>query len=201
MTEQEKQELKNKAITDLFNSGELQKKITYICNQHRIPPYSQIHDDILQVVMENLCKYNTDKFIQAYKENPKRILALSVTLALRKGVYKDTRTSKYWSHSIAQQILHQSTLNTLEHISSTIEDDTNEYNLPQISINDIYEEPEEHQMWDCIEQQLTVEENELLQQHLQPDFKPKKQVKKMLPEFYIKLKQIIIQYKLNKEYE
>lgn len=198
MTMKQKEELKTKVIEDLYSSGEIQQKIEYICYKHFIPKDSFINEDILQVVMENLWKYDTNKFIDAYLDNPNRILGLAVTLALRKGVYKDERTSKFWNQSIAQQILHQSTLNTYQHIDTT-QDNTNDYNIIQISTDDnetMEFERNNEMMWSYVKVNLTQYENNILNIALTMNSpKMKGKIKKDYIKLLPKLKSIIIEFK------
>lgn len=197
MSTEEKEKIKTDAITELFNSKNLHEKVNTICYKHRIPLDCDIQSDILQVAFEHLWKYDTDKFIEAYQDNPNRILGLGVTLALRKGVYLDKRTSKSWSHSIAQQIIHQSTLNTLQHISST-NDKEDDYNLPQYQIdnNVLEEERYEENMWIYIRENIDEYENMILDIILNPEpIKLKGKLKKDYVKLLPKLKSIIIEYK------
>ena len=201
------EQLKAKALTDLFNSQELQAKIKYVMIKHQIPFDASIEDDILQVTFENLAKYDTEKFVEAYQDNPKRILGLAVKIILWKGVYIDKRIPKGFNHTIAQQILHASTFKTLQHISATVEDSTEDFNIIQIgdNYNDeeiteneallMAEEQDQIAMWQFVRSKLSVEETELLNVTLQPKYKLRGKQKRLYPSFLLKLKDIITTYK------
>lgn len=203
------EQIKAQAITELFTNHkqELMEKIDGICIRHRIPLNASIQDDILQVVFENICKYNTSKLVEAYQDNPRRLFGLAVTLAVRKGVLLDKRTASGFNHTIAQRIMHQSVLTTLDHIDVTA-DDTEDFNLPQMYIDDspdLYELEHEQQssacMWQYVRQRLSEDEEVLLNLLLQPD-KPKlkgKQ-KKAATNLMKQLKTIITYYKKSKQW-
>ena len=198
MNQDQKQALKDQALTDLFNSQILQKKIEYVCVKHRIPLSADIQSDILQVVFENLVKYPLDKFVDTYNDNPNRIVALATKMILWKGVYVDKRIAKGFNHTIAQQILHASTLNTLEHISSTIEDDTDSFNIPQIALDDDSDD-DDNPMWNYVRMSLNKDENDLLNIILAPTYKLKGSQKKLYPQLLEKIKDLITQYNKTKD--
>lgn len=197
-----KEEIKTQGITELFKDKRLKETIHYVCIKHRIPLEADIQSEILMVVMENMVKYDTNKFVEAYtdKKKPDRILKLAKKMVLWKGVYIDKRCKKYWQHSIAQQIMFQSNLNTLEHVDSC-DDTTNDYNLPQTAQEDNVEEIEQDnsQMWDYVRKNLTNEENAILYLCLQPHTQPKMKgkLKKNYQNLLLKLKVIITEFKNN----
>ena len=82
-------------------------------------------------------------------------------------VYLDKRCKKSWSHSIGQSIKYQSTLDTLQHIDSCVEDSVENFNLPQVHIDD--DEDNETQMWEYIRLNITPQEEELLDMLLDVD--------------------------------
>ncbi len=198
LSKKRKEEIKNKAITDLYNSKQIHNKLPGIMTRHRIPMHAEIENDIIQVCFENLSKYPTDKFVEAYQDKKERIVGLAVRILLTKCIYKDSRIPKGWNHSIAQQILFGGVLNSLDHIDST-SDDTDNFNIPQISphLEEEYEE-ENIQMWSYVKRQLNNEENQILNSCLQPNSsKMKGLVKKQYQALLPKLKIIITEY-LNK---
>lgn len=199
MTEKKKLQIKTKAITELFNSKELHNKLPFIFDKHRLPTGANIQDDVIQVTFENLWKYDTDKFIEAYQNNPKRILALAVTICLRKCIYKDNRTKAFWNHSIAQQIVNQSTLNTLQHIDSCNEESRDNFNLPQTGTDNYNDEDDNYSenMWQFVRNKLSVDEVEILNQCFEFNIKFKGQKKKDYLNLLPKLKEIIEEFKLN----
>lgn len=224
MTKTQKIKIRNNALTDLFNSTELREKIKSLMFKFFIPLHADLESDILQVVFENLIKYDLDKFIEAYLDNPKRILALALSLAKRKGCYKDLRYGKGYNASIAQQILHTSTLNTLQHISPTIcgndkdeifsntydhfniilkNDDQGYYTLEeQIESDHIKDENEAFHinMWRNIRQNLTQQENKTLQLILDPrHVKIKGKLKKDYLQLLERIKTIITTWKQTSE--
>lgn len=196
LSKAKKEKIKAQAITELFNSKELQKKIEFICLRHNIPLMSDIQSDILQVTFENLAKYDTDKFVQAYLQNPARILGLATTIAVRKGVLTN-KNSKSPKHSIAQYIMHQSTLNTDYHINTTDDEAFENLNINLTADDDVLEEyeNENENMWFYVKQQLTTKELEILELVLQHNpIKLKGEIKKRYITLLPKLKEIITQY-------
>lgn len=193
-----KQQLKDKAITDLFNSGIIQAKIKGICIRHNISLDTDIPNDILMVTFENICKYDLNKFYEMIsdKKNPNRLIGLATTIAVQKGVFKHKTKSKYWIHSIAQQILHASTFNTQYHINPTENDE--DFNIQVESEIEIDEtEMDNENMWEYVRLKLSVDEIEILDTLLLPESQQpklkgefKKQYKALLP----KIKIIITEY-------
>jgi len=199
MTEQEKETLKTKAITELYKNKELQDKIQGICINHGIPLQAGIQEDILQTAMEQLILYPTDKFCEAYLDNPRRIFGLTIRIILRNGVYYDNRTPNGHRKSVAQQILKGSNLNTLLHVNST--DNHDEFNL--IAPQDEYDEEYEiiyQQMWHFVKQNLSKPHQELLDILLQlKKTRIKYHQKKEIPQLLKIVKELITEYK--NEYE
>lgn len=198
LSKAKKQKIKDKALIELFNDERLTNTIEYVCIKHQIPLNADIQSDIKSVVFENLIKYDLDKFVEAYQDEPDRILKLAKKMVLWKGVYQDKRCKKSWMHTIAQQIIHQSTLNTLEHIDS-IDESTDDFNLPQADTNDLLirneDEENEIQMWEYVRSQLTNLENEVLDVALLPTPpKMKGTLKKQYQALLPKLKIIITEY-------
>lgn len=196
--------IKHQAITDLFNSNMLEEKIKGMLYRYRVPINAEIQNDVLQTVFLELTRYNTDKFVEAYLDNPKRIFALAITIAYRSGFGYDKRTQSGHNKSIAQKILHQSTLNTLQHIDTNA-DDTDDFNLPQVAIDDIPDE-EDHQpftsdMWQYVKQRLNEEEEGLLNLMLQPEPPKLKGIqKKEFVRLKEQLKTIITFYKTQRRW-
>lgn len=195
ISKKKKEEVKAMAITELFNSGQLQTKIESICHRHHIPTNCDIQSDITQETFYHLQKYDTQKFYEAYKANPARILALATTIAVRKGVLKNKKSPSP-KHSIAQFILHQSVLDSPQHISST----ENEEDFNLILIDDEPHEYEESnvEMWCYVKENILPEEKKILElvlQHNPPKLvgKMKKDYLNLLP----KLKKIITEYQKN----
>jgi len=199
------EQIKNKALTQLFNDQRLRDTIQYVCIKHKIPLDAHIQDDILQVIFENLIKYPTAKFVEAYEDNPIRILKLAKKILLWKGVYTDKRSKKGWNHSIAQQLIYQSTLATLQHIDS-IDTTTDEYNIPLFNDHDAIleqeEDDEEKQMWLYVKQNITTEENQILDTQLQQQPKKLKGIeKKIFQNLLPKMKIIITNFKNQKSWK
>ena len=186
---------KNQIITELYESGKLQEKIKMICYQHRIPTDADIQSDILQVAMENLIKYDTNKFIEAYTDNPNRIIGLAVRIILRNGVYVDKRSAGGFKKSIAQQILHQSTYNTLVTVN-TVDDIHDEFSKILKSDDT---DPEEYEtnyqnMWDYVRSNLNEFETMILNMVLE-EKKPKgKKFKAEFEELKEKIKELINEF-------
>jgi hypothetical protein len=191
------QQQKDKALTELFKSKILKDKIEYICFKHKIPRNAGIQEDILQVCFENLINYPTDKFMEAYNDNPSRIVGLAVRIILRTGVYSDKRSASGFRKSIGQQILHQSTLNTLTHLSSydsDNDDDSDGFGLQLFSNDfDVMEFEEDYEnMWKNVRSNITENEEQLLDFALENNIpKMKGAVKKNYIALLPKIKTII----------
>lgn len=116
--EESKRYVRDKIISKLFKSNQLQEKIKGMLYRNRINQYSQIGDDVLQATFLELSRYNIDDLFLAYCDNPDRILGLAVTITKRVGFGKmNTEVSP--NQSIAKQILFASNLNKLNFISTT----------------------------------------------------------------------------------
>ena len=210
-----KQELRIKAIEYLNNSEELKLKIHGMCHRHNIPTQAEIQQDILQVTLEQVFKYNIDKLSELMLDtkNKNRLMALAVRLALRNGVYFDKRIAKGYNKSVGQQILYQSNLSTLNmHLEETDVDDMDDYNGviladdPELhqTEHDQREalEEQENKLWEYIEDNLTPLEFETYQYaRVVPEKRMKIRMKREYNKLLIKLKQLITDYETKNNYQ
>jgi hypothetical protein len=166
MTEVEKKALKDKIITGLFYNNEFIEKIHGICKRNKIWKSTRIPEDVVNETFFHLANYDTDRLIEAYNDSPKRVFALGITIAVRKGVYKVEGHPK---HSIATYILHQSNLQQEESINPTdnFEND-NAYTKHSVDKDSLTDTPEalEADLWSTIREGLDAEENLVLDYHL-----------------------------------
>lgn len=202
LSKKKKEQLKNKAITDLFNSGIIQGKIDSMNHRYRMPPNAGIQDDVLQAVFEQLSKYNTDKIIEMLNDNPKRLVGLATRICYSTHGYgKDHRTKKFWVGT-AQGIMNNSTLSTLTYIDVNTET-MDELHTPLIGCPDDVEQREIEyiNMWKYIRDNLDEYENMILEMILNPEpAKMKGRLKKDYQQLLLKMKGIILDFKKINEY-
>jgi hypothetical protein len=178
---------KDKILTELFNSNQLQDKLPGIMARHHIPMKAGIEDDIIQTTFENLCMYDTDKMIEAYNNNPKRILALGVTIMLRKCILKDKRYNNI-NHSLTTFMLYTSSFNTANTtINHTDTFDTELFTLPN-KIDDEEEGVDYFEMFEYVKLNLNKTEIKLLNKIIKKE-KVDKTIKK---ELLNKIKSILL---------
>lgn len=196
-----RQKKKERILTELFNSEQLQKIIPTIVYKAGLPMDAEIQQDILQETFYWLQRMELNKFLNAYNRNPKEIVALAVSTAARKGVYTDKKRNpngKWWTHSIGQSIVHASTLNSKYHIVTTNPSDkaNNNIDLEDSNFLDLEEkETYNTEMWQHVKDMLPSSDIRLLNvllkhKHTKLIGNRKKQYKELLP----KLEQIITQY-------
>lgn len=179
---------KNKILTELYNNGELQKKLIGIMIRHKIPNNAEIQNDIIQTTFLHLSEYDTDKMIEAYTQNPKRILALGVTIMLRKCILKDNRYNNP-KHSLTEYILYGSSLKSYNP-TITPTDEFDEYLVlsTDTEFEDIDEETDYFELWEYITSKLNKEEKVLLNNLLLKNkvaIKEKKSLNKKIRELII----------------
>ena len=217
LTGHTKQKQKELILTELYNSGQLQQKLEGILERHRIPKEADIQSDIIQTTFEHLTKYNTEKMLEAYYDNPKRILGLGVRILIKKNILQDNRTPGGYKHSTAPNILHLSNLASFRLNEKTDEEDylltTNYYlnhtdyteqeetynSLPAIGCFETDDEEERNiEMWEFIRNELTPLEEETLDYALiLPPNKMRKHLKKDYLKLLPRLKQLITEFNNN----
>lgn len=200
-------------LTELYNSGQLQDKVYWALNRHRIPNQAGIQDDIIQEIFLNLSKFNTKELVEIYNDNPKRVLGLAVTIMSRKGLSHDKRSQYGYKSSPAAEIMHLSNIGTYtlaninnqdEHtttsnhsISPFEKDDDKEFDIPDRNDPEDIEE-RENEMWSFVRNQLTPMEEETLDYALVlPPSKMRKQLKKDYYKLLPKLKTLITDFQNN----
>lgn len=164
----EKKITKDTILTELFNSGQIHRKVSGICFRFHIHKDTQIEEDIVQETFLHLSKKSEEYLMEMYLDNPNRLEALAVTIAIRKGVMADGRANGYPKHSLAQFILYTSNLNQTTSVSPSeyIEDDYEAPNHTTILTADEEEENPEYELWEQIRSHLTTSENEFLNKYL-----------------------------------
>ncbi|MFL5808628.1 MAG: hypothetical protein ACJ749_03850 [Flavisolibacter sp.] len=176
MTPEEKEALKTKIITDLFHNQELRQKIDGICRRNNINHDSYIHEDVLSETFYYLSRYNTDKMVEAYQADPKRLFGLAIDIAIKKGVAKHSKNPEYPKHSVATNLLFASNFGTACNVSSTewFEDFAVEKFFKIVTLvdedseNADYLHGPELSMWEIIEKELDIEEIIFLQDMMRP---------------------------------
>lgn len=162
LNDQQKQTLKNKIITELFNSGEVQKKASGICKRNFIRSDTYIQDDIMQSTMEVLCKKSADEIINCYYDDGKkpkgslsRLIALSVRIICLRGVANDKPIP---SRSWANFMLFASNLKKFDYLNPT------EHGGEEVlmDVSSMENNNNHKEMWEIIRSELTEEENESL---------------------------------------
>ena len=161
LIEDEKHIYKNRIITQLYKSGEVQKKIEGICYRNFIKPETRINEDIVQETFFWLSKKTSDEIIEMYEDNPKRLLGLAVRIAVWKGVSKK-KSSNNPKHSLAQYLLFTSNYQQMDNINPT--DNFEDGDVHNIHLIDKDSEVDnEKLMWETIRENLTQDENEFLE--------------------------------------
>lgn len=150
-------DIRNRIITELFDSGQLQQKLKGMLFRNGISASTFISDDVLQTSFLELSKYDIDKLFLAYCENPKRILALIVTITKRSGFGKMNGDVSP-NQSVAKQILFTSNL------GNNYTPDSNDGHVSRkYDINEIPEYIEdENDLWEIIRSELNSDELEFL---------------------------------------
>lgn len=191
----EKENYKNKILTELFKSGKIHKNVELILFKNKIHQDTKIADDLVQETFYHLSKFNTDTLIEMYEDNPKRLLGLGVTIAIRKGVLKNPLYPDYPKQSLCKFILFTSSLSKF---NFSISDYNNEDNEILIIPNDESSKAE-NELWKYVHKNLNDEENKLIEMLLVKKNKSgtiKKQVKMDRENLYLKVKNIIRNYKI-----
>lgn len=178
-TEAEKKQLKDRIITELYNSGAVQKKCAGFLFRNSIKQDTQIGEDSVQETFYWLSRYPTDKLIEAYEDNPNRVLALCVTILRFKCFSR--ATSGYPRHSLAWWILNFSNLNSLSYYDSTEEGEESKDNNRHFVLAD---QPDAaNELWETVRGELTATENQDLDMFLNLE-KKRGQLKKDMKERY-----------------
>jgi hypothetical protein len=153
---------KEQIITELYKSGQLQEKLVGIMYRHKIPMNADLQNDIIQTTFLNLTEYDTNKLIEAYENNPKRILALAVTIMLRKCILKDKRYGNN-KHSLLTSLLYSSSLNTNNiPITPTDDYDENFYMHSVIQEEEEMEMTDYYELWEYLKTKLNKEDKLLI---------------------------------------
>ena len=132
-----------------------------------------IHEDIIGETFYYLSKKSADEIIEMHESNPKRLIGLCTTIAVLKGVAKSSTNPDYPKHSIATTILHTSTLQQLSVVSQTEESDDESKHNDIILADKSSIFSNEQLMWEMIMDNLSNEENELLELMLSDTTKKK----------------------------
>ncbi|RZK45970.1 MAG: hypothetical protein EOO97_00095 [Pedobacter sp.] len=114
LTPEQKEKMKEQAIVGLFYSEELKAKLDGILHRNRVGKDTQLNEDALQVVMEQLWKKSPDYICDAYLTG--KLLGLAVRIACWKVAGSDNGLP---SHSLLSSVLHTSNLGQSIHLSNT----------------------------------------------------------------------------------
>ena len=118
---------KNNIITELFNSGLIQEKISGMCYRNFISRDTYIQEDILQEVFFHVSKVPVETVIEMYEDNPSRLIGLSVRIIAWKGLSGLNNTKLQPKHSVAKHILFASNLNRAMPLSLNGNENKQEY--------------------------------------------------------------------------
>lgn len=172
-TESEKKILKDRIITQLYNSGIIQQKVDGICFRNHIHKDTRISEDIVQETFFHLSKKTSEEIISMYYDDGrkpdgclKRLIGLSTVIAVHKGVSSNKSDPNYPKHSLAKYILFGSNFQQLSSLSPTehTDDDDKHQGLVLRSHDD--EEDGSAQLWAFVRERLTAGERDTLQYHL-----------------------------------
>jgi hypothetical protein len=112
---------KNEILTEYVNSKKLttlKYKIRNICFRYYVTDYSKIAEDVLAEVLLQLAKYNSEKLVTAFEENPNSLEGISVRIAQRCFTVKK-KSPDNPNHSFGTKLLHTSTFKSFNSISHT----------------------------------------------------------------------------------
>lgn len=197
LTQNKKLQLKDQILTQLFNSGILQQKIMGMCKNYHVNLHSRIEDDVLQTTFEQLAKKDPDDIIQMYcegggeiKDKKCPLVGMATRISHWKGFdrAKKTGTDEYYpNHSIGQQIMWTSMLNSRYYLATSDVDPEEE---PYAIVLGADEEPEPD-IWKVIRSNMAENELQDLEFYLYPPRKrgtKKKELQQLLQKKFEHLK-------------
>jgi len=132
--------LKQDIVTQIWQDAELKIKIDGMCFRNNISKNTLIYEDILNEIVLQLMKYDTERLIISYCDDYSRIFALAITIATRSGFGKLNKDC-HPNSSVAKKILFQSNLTKTSYLSTTEEkiiDGEKEFDLPSIINDDLW---------------------------------------------------------------
>lgn len=151
MTPEEKEKFKDKIITDLYNSGEIQKKLKNLLIRNNFPLGFDLESDVLQNTFYYLCRISADQLIEMHLDNPRRIVGLAVSIMVRKNVLQNKVTGNP-KHSLCHWIMYGSNCGEKQR-----DDDDDELSMiDNLSNEDIIDD--DSKMWEFIYENLNDEE-------------------------------------------
>lgn len=196
--------VRNRILTELFNSNKLQEKIKGMCWRNHISQDTKINEDVLQQTFLEMSKVNINELFISYCDDPNRVLALSVTITKLSG-FSNLNNDKHPNRSIAKKILFASNLNHYDHISTT-EDmilyRDEKMNIKEIFLAELPEQWKETDIFKLIKSNLNDEDNEFLKFLLNNVFnkKYKERYSRKLKKYYsyneYRIKRLYIQNKI-----
>jgi hypothetical protein len=211
LTAAKKKILKDKIITELYNSNILTEKIHGILYRNHIHKDTLIYEDVLQETFFYLSKKSAGEIIDMYyysragKKNEnggclKRLIGLGVCIAVLKGITKSGKN--YPKHSIGQWILFGSNLNQLSYLSPTEcshEDEPSHNNT--VLMDPSTETDNFKEMWSLIREQMTPAQEKELEYFLNLKKKTqgryKNEIKDRRTALLKRIEEIIVQNKIN----
>ncbi len=195
LSEEQKKREKNRIITELYNSGEIQKKIEGMCYRNHIKPDTYIHEDCVSETFYWLSRYDTDKLIEAYNDNKSRVIGLATRIAVLKCFSK----TGYPKHSIAHWILYSSNLQSLNFYDTTENHNDEDGSLSFLVLTDKEDTNATDELFKIIRSKLTEEQNNDLEYFLNLPKKRgqlKKEIKLRYKDLLTRIEEIILEQKI-----
>lgn len=182
----EKERMKNKAITELYNSGEIQSKVDGMCFRNGIKKDTFIAEDVVQETFMHLSRKSADEILEMYFDNPKRLVGLCVTIAKWKGFAKHPAHQDYPKHSLANFILFASNLNHFGFLSTTDAGNETDEDYELNLVDEESTESSDDKMWEVLKENLDEEDLDSLNYFLTIK-KKQGRFKKEVKDKYIRL--------------
>jgi len=173
MTQEERdQQYKNRIITELFNSGIIQKKIPNACNRNNVGYGSKIHEDVLGEVFLHVSRLKAKDVIEMYEDDhnglvtpSSRLTKLATRIMSLQG-FARAKDTLYPKQSVMTSILYAS--NFTHKKKDAKERDDHGY-IPDAwpeDFGDMVGTDETNfllELWELIQGQLSSEENKFLE--------------------------------------
>ncbi|RZK12902.1 MAG: hypothetical protein EOO46_01320 [Flavobacterium sp.] len=165
LTASDKQKYKSEILSELFNSGLVQKKIASMFFFQGLKLESDLLNDFLQQTFEELAKKPADYIIEIWERSEAKLLALSVTILKRRG-FSPTHKMDYLPKSCWKTYyMHTSNLNQLHYYSSSenSEESSSSYHQQHIIAEEIDNPVKD--VFESVRSHLTENQNDLLEHY------------------------------------
>ena len=149
--------IKEQIINQMYDNQELRTKIAGMCYRNEISLDTKIQEDVLQETFLYLWRYDTDRLIKTWCDDPKRVLALAITISVRHGFSK-MNNEQSPNQSLAKKILYSSNYKSRDSINSEGSIVSEDYQTEK----PLYEQTEDFDVWKLINENLTEDEREFL---------------------------------------